>query len=106
MDLKSVVTESITKEKQRKRSSSSIPGLTKQGLAVFNELVKFDEDIALRFRQVASRETLVRSLYESLNSENFFEIAKEMILKQVNETDSTENKQITLTRICWCLLSP
>ncbi len=104
-DLKEKVKESISKESQRRKSSSSIPGLTKQSKAVYEKLAQFDEEIALRFRQLASRDTLVRSLYESINEENFFDSAKEIILKQFSEEAPSSEKQLTLKRICWCLLS-
>lgn len=104
-DLKDRVGESIMKESQRRKSSSTIPGLTKQGKTVYENLIQFDEEIALKFRQLASKETLVRSLYESLNDENFFEFAKDIILKRFNEDAPYGEKQLTLKRVCWCLLS-
>ena len=103
--LKDKVKESVSKESQRRRTSSSVPGLTKQGKAVFEKLLQFDEELALRFRQLANRETLVRSLYESLDDETFIEKAREIILNQFNEDVPSGDKDLTLKRICWCLLS-
>ena len=104
-DLKDQVKESISKESKRRKSSASIPGLTNQGKAVFEKLVQLDEDIALRFRQLSSKETLVRSLFESLNDEQFYQNAKEIILKQFNQDAPSGEKALALKRICWCLLS-
>ena len=97
--------ESISKESKRRKSSASIPGLTNQGKAVFEKLVQLDEEIALRFRQLSSKETLVRSLFESLNDEQFYKTAKEIILKQFNQDVPSDEKDLALKRICWCLLS-
>ena len=104
-DLKEKVKESVSKESQRRKSSASIPGLTKQGRAVFEKLVELDEDLALKFRQLAIKETLVRSLFESLNDEQFYQNAKEIILKQFNQEVPSGEKDLALKRICWCLLS-
>ena len=104
-DLKDKVKESISKESKRRKSSVSIPGLTNQGNAVFEKLVQLDEDIALMFRQLSSKETLVRSLFESLNDEQFYQNAKEIILKQFNQDVPSDEKDLALKRICWCLLS-
>ncbi len=104
-DLKERVRESISRESQRRKSSSSIPGLTKQAKTVYEKLIQFDEEIALKFRQLASKDTLVRSLYESLNEENFFEFAEGIIVKQFNANAPSDEKQLSLKRVCWCLLS-
>ena len=104
-DLKESVMDSISREKQRRESSTAIPNLTKQSGEVFNKLGEYNQDIALKFRQLVNRETLVRSLYESLNEEDFFEKARDVILKQSSKDSISPKKEITLRRICWCLLS-
>ena len=104
-DVKEKVRESILKESQRIKSSPSIPGFTKQTKAVYDKLAQFNEELALKFRQLTSRETLVRSLYEMIDDENFFETAEEIILKHYNEDALSHEKQLSLKRVCWCLLS-
>ena len=104
-DLKESVMDSISREKMRRESSRVIPNLTKQGREVYSKLAENDEDIALKFRNLVHGETLVRSLYESLNDENFFEKARDVIVKQFNKKSISPEKEITLRRICWCLLS-
>ena len=104
-DLKEKVKESVSKESQRRKSSASIPGLTKQGRAVYEKLVQLDEDLALKFRRLASKETLVRSLFESLNDKEFYQNAKEIVVKQFSQDVPSGEKELVLKRICWCLLS-
>ena len=104
-DVKEKVRESILKESQRIKSSPSIPGFTKQTKAVYDKLAQFNEELALKFRQLTSRETLVRSLYEMIDDENFFETAGEIILKHYNKDALSHEKQLSLKRVCWCLLS-
>lgn len=104
-DLKESVLESISKEKMRRKSSTVIPNLTKQSSEVYNKLAENDEELALKFRQLVNMETMVRSLYESLEDEDFLEKAWEVILKQFSKKSTSPEKEITLKRICWCLLS-
>lgn len=102
--LKEATVASLRQEKNKRSASATMPNLTKQGLTVYTKISGADEELALRFRQVASKETLVKSLFESINSNDFIEKARGIIMSQTAQADSKEENEVSLKRICWCLL--
>jgi superfamily II DNA or RNA helicase len=105
-DLKNMVIDTLTKEKQKKYLSNIVPNLSKHGKAVFQKLAEYDEELALKFKQVSIKERLVNSLFDSIDSEDFLEKARKRINSAYVSDKNGEQEPLTLKRICWCLLSP
>lgn len=103
--MKDETLETIKEEDGKSASSSILPKMSKKAIKVYKKLASKDDELALRFRDVASKETLVSSLYESINDENFFKYAREVIGNMSIHESINEEKQITLKRVCWCRLS-
>ena len=47
----------------------------------------------------------MRSLYESMGDDDFFETAEAIIQKQTTEDSLCDEKELKLKRVFWCLLS-
>ncbi|MGC8618636.1 MAG: SNF2-related protein [Thermoplasmata archaeon] len=103
--LKDDTLEMIKADMRNSTSSSILPKMSKKAIAVYEKLASLDEELALRFRNVASRETLVNSLFESMNSADFLENATKVIEKIAIRGSAVKETQTTLKRVCWCLLS-
>jgi len=103
-NLKEETLQALNEDRSKKTSGSVLPKLSKQAQAIFKKLASLDEDLALRFRNVASRDTLVKSLYDSLDSPDFLDTARTIIEKQHNPENAKEDQIISLKRVCWCLL--
>ncbi|MEM0135484.1 MAG: SNF2-related protein [Thermoplasmatales archaeon] len=99
--LKEDTIKEINRERTKKGAAASIPKLSKQGQAVLKKLSVVDEELALRFKALASRETLVRSLYESIQDDDFIDKARK-IIEGNSGSESKSEKVEKLKRVCWC----
>ncbi len=103
--LKDQTLNDVKGDMSKKTSSSAIPNMSKQAIKVFETLNSTDEELALKFRTMASKDSLVKSLYSSLGSNNFIEMARNVIEKHQNGGNLPEKNEISLKRICWCFLT-
>jgi len=108
--LKKLKEQTINEIKTNKRNQNIgkiIHNLTNKDKFIIKKLNEFDESLSLLYRNIAN-EQLTNSLYEHINSDDFYNMAKELIEKYSNENSSEEiietPEDIKMTRICWCLL--
>jgi len=80
--LKEETLQALNEDRSKKTSGSVLPKLSRQAQEIYKKLVSLDEDLALKFRNTASRDTLVKSLYETLDSPDFLKTARTIIEKQ------------------------
>ncbi|AKA48721.1 hypothetical protein IX51_05960 [uncultured archaeon] len=103
--LKEDTNHSLESDRIKRSSTSTVPNLSKKGKEIYTKISEGDEELALMFRTVASKETLVKSLYEAINDANFIEKARKLILSQSEKPEPESRKELSLKRVCWCLLS-
>ncbi|QRF76139.1 ATP-dependent helicase HepA [Thermoplasmatales archaeon] len=103
--LKEETTHSVESDRVRRSSSSTLPNLSKNGKEIYAKISEEDEELALKFRAVASKEALVKSLYEAMKDPNFIEKARKLILSQSEKSEPETRKELSLKRVCWCLLT-
>jgi hypothetical protein len=92
--LKEDATNSIEGVRMKRLSTSTVPNLSKKGKEIYTKMSEKDEELALMFRIVASKETLVKSLFESMKDVNFIDKARKLI------SSHSERQSLNLTRNC------
>ena len=104
--LKEETLQEMGMEIQKLKAISILPKLTLQSKKIYERLAKLDEDLALKFRGVASKSILVKSLYDSLDKSDseFLEKAHSLIESNSDYREDKINKETKLRRVCWCFL--
>jgi len=77
---------------------------------IYDELARSGEDgekLASAFRKVSSRQSVVATLQRARREGTLIKKARELLLKE-EETpiNETEEKELKLTRVCWCWIQP
>ena len=79
---------------------------------IYDELAKSGEDgekLASAFRKAASRQSVVATLQRARREGTLIKKARELLLKEEEETpikETEEEKELKLTRVCWCWIQP
>ena len=103
--LKEDTTNSVESDRVKRSSTLTIPNLSTKGKEIYTKISETDEELALKFRAVASKEMLVKSLYEAIKDAHFIDKARKFILAQSEKSESESSKELSLKRVCWCVLT-
>jgi 5-methylthioribose kinase len=84
-----------------------VPRATSTIKEIYDELAKSGEEgekLAIAFRKVAGRQAIVNALNRARREGRLLEKARELLRKEnnVSATDPAKEKEVKLTRICWC----
>lgn len=78
---------------------------------IYDELAKSGDDgekLASAFRKVASRQSVVSALHRARRRGKLVEKARELLLREENVpvAKPEKEKEVRLTRVCWCWIHP
>ena len=78
---------------------------------IYDELAKSGNDgekLASAFRKVASRQSVVSALHRARRRGKLIEKARELLQREENApvTKPEKEKEVRLTRVCWCWIHP
>jgi len=98
-----------------KRREKAIEGFPVKATAIikeiYDELAKSSEDgekLAIAFRKASSRQSVVTALNRARREGNLLKKARELLLKEdsITTSETSEENETKLTRVCWCWIQP
>lgn len=104
-------TEIESSRRREKTIEGMAPRATSIIRKIYQELAKSGDDgekLASAFRKVASRQGVVSALQRARKRGNLIEKARELLLREENAPVSKleKEKEVKLTRVCWCWIQP
>ncbi len=102
--LKENIINEYNENKNNVNASKIVHTLTNKDKIIIGKLNQFDEELSLFYMDI-NDEKLTDTLYDHINDDNFYKMAKEFIEKYGPKNNIIDDpKDLKLKRICWCLL--
>ena len=98
-----------SRRRREKTLQGTPPKVTQTIREIYDALANSGDDgekLANAFKKVASRQSIVSSLKQAMRSGDLVQRARELLKEEEPLEEPEEEKEVKLTRVCWCWIQP
>jgi len=107
-EIKAELKEELESRRAKEITVGGTPMKATQAIKeIYDELAKSGEDgekLAITFRKLSNRQTLVIALQQARRSGILVKRARELLKEEPQDPESRQQEEIKLSRVCWCWL--
>jgi hypothetical protein len=109
-DMKSEMKRELESRRRREKTlHGSPPKVTQTIREIYDALANSGDDgekLANIFKKVAGRQSIVSALRQAMRSGDLIQKARELLKEEELPEEPEEEKEVKLTRVCWCWMQP
>jgi hypothetical protein len=109
-DLKNEMKWELESRRRREKAlKGGPPKVTQTIREIYDALANSGDDgekLANIFKKVAGRQSIVSALRQAMRSGDLVRIARELLKEEAIPEEPEEEKEVKLTRVCWCWMQP